>query len=64
MSSESGYKFLVADISHSISEASDNISKKLQIVGTNSGKYPIDLLVFVELKRDVTLDLQTGSLIA
>jgi hypothetical protein len=61
---EAGYRFLVADFSHSNSEASDNISKSLQIIGTNSGKYPIDLLVFVEFQREVTIDLNGGNLIA
>ena len=61
---ESGYRFLVSDLSHCPSESSDNISKSLQIIGTNSGKYPIDLLVFVEFEREVTIDLQSGNLIS
>jgi hypothetical protein len=61
---ESGYRFLVADISHSVSQASDNVSKSLQIIGTNSSRYPIDLLVFVSFQREVEISLESGSLIA
>jgi hypothetical protein len=39
---EARYRFLVSDLSRCPSEASDNISKSIQVIGTNSGKYPID----------------------
>jgi hypothetical protein len=61
---EAGYRFIVSDLSRTPSEASDNISKSIQIIGTNSGKYPIDLLCFVEFERQIEIDIQTGSLIA
>ena len=61
---EAGYRFLVSDLSRCPSEASDNISKSIQVIGTNSSKYPIDILWFLEFEREVTIDLQTGSLIA
>jgi hypothetical protein len=61
---EAGYRFLVSDLSRCPSEASDNVSKSIQVIGTNSGKYPIDLLFFLEFQREATLDLQTGSLIS
>jgi hypothetical protein len=61
---ESGYRFLLSDLSRCPSEASDNVSKSIQVIGTNSGKYPIDILWFLEFEREVTIDLQTGSLIA
>jgi hypothetical protein len=61
---ESGYRFIVSDLSRCPSEASDDISKSIQVIGTNSGKFPIDILWFLEFDRILTLDLQTGSLIA
>jgi hypothetical protein len=61
---ESGYRFLVSDLSRCPSEASDNISRSIQVIGTNSGKYPIDILWFLEFEREVTIDLSSGSLIA
>jgi hypothetical protein len=61
---ESGHRFLLSDLSRTPSEASDNVSKSIQVIGTNSGKYPIDILWFLEFEREVTIDLQTGSLIA
>jgi hypothetical protein len=35
---ESGYRFIVSDLSRTPSEASDNVSKSIQVIGTNSGK--------------------------
>jgi hypothetical protein len=34
---ESGYRFIVSDLSRTPSEASDNVSKSTQVIGTNSG---------------------------
>jgi hypothetical protein len=61
---EAGYRFIVSDISRSPSEASDNVSKSVQVIGTNSGKYPIDIFWFLEFSREVEIDIATGSLIA
>ena len=61
---ESGYRFIVSDLSRTPSEASDNISKSIQVIGTNSGAYPIDILWFLEFEREVEIDIATGSLIA
>jgi hypothetical protein len=61
---EAGYRFIVSDISRSPSKASDNVSKSVQVIGTNSGKYPIDIFWFLEFSREVEIDIATGSLIA
>jgi hypothetical protein len=61
---ESGYRFIVSDLSRCPSEASDNISKSIQVIGTNSGKYPIDLFFFIIFEREVEIDLASGNLIA
>jgi hypothetical protein len=61
---ESGYRFIVSDLSRTPSEASDNVSKSIQVIGTNSGKYPIDIFWFLEFSRQVEIDVGTGSLIA
>lgn len=61
---ESGYRFIVSDLSRTPSEASDNVSKSIQVIGTNSGAYPIDILWFLEFEREVEIDIATGSLIA
>jgi hypothetical protein len=61
---ESGYRFIVSDLSRTPSEASDNVSKSIQVIGTNSGKYPIDIFWFLEFSREIQIDIATGSLIA
>jgi hypothetical protein len=61
---ESGYRFIVSDISRTPSEASDNISKSIQVIGTNSGNQTIDIFWFLEFSREVEIDIATGSLIA
>jgi hypothetical protein len=61
---ESGYRFIVSDLSRTPSEASDNVSKSIQVIGTNSGKHSIDIYWFLEFERQVEIDLSSGSLIA
>jgi hypothetical protein len=60
---ENGYRFLVSDISRSPSEATDNVAKSIQIIGTNSGDKAIDICVAVFYEREIEVDLATGSLI-
>jgi hypothetical protein len=61
---EAGYRFIVSDLSRTPSEASDNVSKSVQVIGTNSGKRPVDIFWFLEFSREVEIDIGTGSLIA
>jgi hypothetical protein len=61
---EAGYRFIVADLSRTHSEASDNISKSIQVIGTNTSSVPISILWFLIFEREIEIDLQTGSLIA
>ena len=61
---ENAYRFITADLSRKPSEAVDNISKSIQVIGTNSGTYPIDIFWFVFYERQIEVDIQTGSLIA
>ena len=60
---ENGYRFLVSDISRSASEATDNVAKSIQVVGTNSGDKAIDILWAIFYEREIEVDLATGSLI-
>jgi hypothetical protein len=61
---ENGYRFLLADLSRTPSEATDNTMKSIQVVGTNSGDKAIDIYWFVFFEREITIDIQTGSLVA
>jgi hypothetical protein len=61
---EHGYRFLLADISRTPSEATFNVAKSVQVTGTNAGDKAIDIHWFIFFEREVTIDIQTGSLIA
>jgi hypothetical protein len=61
---ESGYRFIVCDLSRTPSKASDNVSKSFQVIGSNSVKYPIDVLWFLEFEREVTISIADRNLIA
>ena len=61
---EHGYRFLVSDLSRTPGESSDNVAKSLQVVGTNSGLLPIDVIWLVFYEREIQIDIQTGTLIA
>jgi hypothetical protein len=61
---ENGYRFIVADLSRTPSEATDNVSKSIQVIGTNTGDKPITIYWFLVFERSVEIDVQTGSLIA
>jgi hypothetical protein len=61
---EHGYRFLLADLSRTSSDATFNIAKSVQCTGTNSGDKAIDIYWFIFFEREVTIDIATGSLIA
>jgi hypothetical protein len=61
---ENGYRFIVADLSRTPSEATDNVSKSIQVTGTNTGDKAISIFWFLVFEREVEIDVQTGSLIA
>jgi hypothetical protein len=61
---EAGYRFIVADLSRTPSEASDNIAKSIQVIGSNASGSPLDILWFLFFEREIEIDIATGSLIA
>jgi hypothetical protein len=61
---EAGYRFIVADLSRTVSEASDNIAKSIQVIGSNNSGVPLDIFWLLIFEREIEIDLQTGSLIA
>ena len=60
---ESGYGVLFTDLSRKISQASDDVSRSLQITGTNSSQVSLDLYAIVEYEREITISTSTGSLV-
>jgi hypothetical protein len=61
---ENGYRFIVADLSRTPSEATDNVAKSIQVTGTNTGDKAISIFWFLVFQREIEMDVQTGSLIA
>jgi hypothetical protein len=61
---EAGYRFIVADLSRTPSEASDNIAKSIQVIGSNTSGVPIDILWFLEFEREIEIDIGSGNLIS
>ena len=60
---EAGYKYIVVDLSRTPSEATDNIAKSIQVIGTNTGALALDIFWYVCYSRTVEIDTATGSLI-
>lgn len=61
---EQGYGFVVVDLSRRVDQASDNISRSIQVIGTNGSAYVCDLLVTVVYERELQISTTTGTLIA
>ena len=60
---ENGYGFIYVDLSRKISQASDDISRSIQVVGLNSSAVMVDYYCIVGYERSITLSTSTGSLV-
>lgn len=56
-----GYRYYVADLSRRLPK--DDVSRSIQILGTNNTKLAFDYQVFVAYQRMIRLDLRVGSLV-
>lgn len=54
------YRYYYGNCSRSL-PSEEGVSKSVQIVGKNSSQVNIDLMVFVEFKRSMTIDISTGA---
>lgn len=54
------YRYYYGNCSRSL-PSEEGVSKSVQIVGKNSSQLNIDLMVFVEFKRSMTIDISTGA---
>jgi hypothetical protein len=57
------YRYYYGNCSRSI-PSEDGVAKAIQILGTNNSSVTIDLMVFVEFQREITVDVRTGARIA
>ena len=60
---ENGYGFVYVDLSRKISQASDDISRSIQVVGLNSSAVMMDYYCIIGYERSITLITSTGSLV-
>jgi hypothetical protein len=57
---ENLYRYYYGDASRSL-PSEEGVSKSVQIVGKNASAKSVSLMVFVEFKREMTIDIQTGA---
>lgn len=55
-----GYRYYYGDCSRTYASEA-GVSRSVQIVGTNASLVAVDLYVFVEFERHITIDLTTGA---
>jgi hypothetical protein len=60
---ENAYGWIYVDLSRKISQASDDISRSIQIVGTNASGVNVDYYCIIGYEREITLSTATGSLV-
>jgi hypothetical protein len=60
---ENGYGFIYVDLSRKTNQGSDDISRSIQVIGTNNSSVPITYQVIVGYEREITLSTSTGSLV-
>jgi len=56
----SGYRYYYGDASR-ILPSEQGVSRSVQIVGNNVSAATIDIMVFVEFMREITIDISTGA---
>lgn len=57
------YGYLISDLSRRLSE-DNNTAISVSITGTNAGAKPLDLYIFIEYEKEMTLDLLSGKRIS
>jgi hypothetical protein len=57
------YRYYYGNVSRSI-PSEDGVAKAVQILGSNNSPVAVDMLVFLEFERSVTIDVRTGARIA
>jgi len=60
---ENAYGMAYVDLSRKISPASDDVSRSVQTIFTNSSLYTCDYYAIIEYEREITISTSTGSLV-
>jgi hypothetical protein len=54
------YRYYYGNCSRSI-PSEDGVAKAIQVLGINECPYPVNMMVFVEFEREITIDVRTGA---
>ena len=60
---ENGYGYLYVDLSRKTGQASDDISRSIQLQLTNTSSCYVDYYSFIIYEREITISTSTGSLV-
>jgi hypothetical protein len=58
-----GFHFMYVDLSRKSGQAQDNVSKSIQIVGTNACSLAVEYHVIVNYQREFEINCSTGALV-
>jgi hypothetical protein len=57
---ENLFRYYYGNVSRSL-PSEDGVAKAIQITGTNQSSKVVDIMVFVEFEREITIDVRTGA---
>jgi hypothetical protein len=60
---ENGYPFIYVNLERKASQANDDISRSIQIIGTNASSVNVDYYCIIGYEREITVSTSTGSLV-
>jgi hypothetical protein len=60
---ENGYGFIYVDLSRKTGQASDDISRSIQVQLTNTSSCYVDYVWFIIYEREITISTSTGALV-
>ena len=60
---ENGYGYMYVDLSRKTGQASDDISRSIQLQLTNTSKCYVDYISFIIYEREITISTSTGALV-
>jgi len=60
---ESGYGIVYVDLSLKPSQSSDNVSRSVNVLGTNNSLASLDSFCILAYQKEIDLNLSTGSLV-
>jgi hypothetical protein len=60
---ENGYGYIYVDLSRKTGQASDDVSKSIQLQLTNTSNCYCDYITYIIYEREITVSTSTGALV-